>query len=293
MKSLIFHAIIIVMVSGAFIFKDDIVEVTETPIEIAFVDQNTAVTPQKTSVPIEEEPPAPPAEDKPQPAPQALEQPDLEPKPIEKKKEVTEKIEKIVERVKPEEVAPKPVPKKPKETAKPKPEPEEEKPVEVEKPKENPKPKPEPEEEKPEEPKTKDTKTGLDNLLKNLAETQPQDSDRDGPKLTEAPVNQPVTAGELNALNRQISRCWSLLPGAAQADTLAVNLTISVNQDRTVRDVQIADKSRYSSDPYFRAAADNAIRAIKHRDCTPLDLPQNKYNEWKVIDMNFDPHNMF
>jgi hypothetical protein len=102
-----------------------------------------------------------------------------------------------------------------------------------------------------------------------------------------------MTTGELDAFRMQLSQCWNILPGAARAETLAVNLTITVNQDRTVRDVQITDLARYTTDTFFRAAADNAIRAIKHPDCTPLDLPADKYTMWREITLNFDPRTMF
>lgn len=258
-KSLIFHGVVVAIVSGAFFFKSDEIVVSETPIEVAFVSDEKPVTKEeKKPEPVNDTPP--PIEDKPQPAPKALEQP--KPKPKAEKAEKTE--DKKVEAVKP-----KPIEKKPE----PKPEP-----------KKEPKPKAE---------DKKDTEADFMSVLKNLQDSEPVDTQRDGPKLTESPVVDRVTTGELNAFQRQLSNCWSILPGAAKAETLAVNLTINVNRDRTVRDVQITDKARYQSDPFFRAAADNAIRAIQHPDCTPLDLPPNKYTMWKEITLNFDPGKMF
>ena len=138
-----------------------------------------------------------------------------------------------------------------------------------------------------------DSTTDFMSVLKNLQDSTPKDTKRDGPKLTESPTVDRVTTGELNAFQKQLSGCWSILPGAVQAEALAVNLTIIVNQDRTVKNVQITDKARYQTDTFFRAAADNAMRAIQHPDCTPLDLPPNKYTMWKEITLNFDPRTMF
>lgn len=258
-KSIVFHGIVVVLVSGVFFFNNDEIKVTETPIEVSFVSDEPPLVKEKTPKPIEETPP--PIEDKPQPAPKALEQP--KPKP---KAEVAEKIEEK----KVEKVAPKPV-----KEDKPKPKP---------KVKEKPKPKAE---------DKKDTQADFMSVLKNLQDSNPVDTKRDGPKLTQSPTTDRVTTGELQAFQRQLSQCWSILPGAAQAETLAVNLTINVNKDRTVRDVQITDRTRYQNDPFFRAAADNAMRAIQHPDCTPLDLPPNKYTMWKQITLNFDPGSMF
>jgi len=267
-KSIFFHGFVLLIISGVFLSKDETVEVKETPIQVSFVTDTPAPKKQETKKPkpVKDSPP-PIKDNKPQPAPKALEQP--KPKPAPKANKTKEK--------KIEEPKPKPTPKKPK----------------VE-PKKKPKPKPEPKKEKPKKAKDdKDSQIDFTSVLKNLQDTTPVDTDRKGPKLTSAPVAQPITSGEINAMIRQIHGCWSILPGAAKAETLAVLLQVSVNADRTVQSVNIVDKSRYQRDPLFRAAADNAIRAIKHADCTPLNLPSNKYEEWKEIEFNFDPGRMF
>lgn len=265
-KSIIFHGIVITVVSGVFMFKEDTISMSETPIQIEFVTEDAPkakeeVKEKKKPKPVKETPP--PIEEKPQPAPKALEQP--KPKP---KAEIADEVkEKKVERVKP-----KPTP---------------------EKPKEKPKPKPTPKKPEPKKEAEKETTTDFMSVLKNLQDSEPKDTSRDGPKLTQSPTTDRMTTGELDAFRMQLSQCWSILPGAAKAETLAVNLTINVNRDRTVRDVQITDKTRYQTDAFFRAAADNAMRAIQHPDCTPLDLPVDKYNTWKTITLNFDPSTMF
>ena len=273
-KSLIFHGVVVALVTVSFAFKDEIVVKDEMPIQVSFVPDEDVKPTEKKPIPVKEEPPAPEPEDKPQPAPKALEQPKpkqakLDEKPKEKPQELSPQREIIKAN------EPKPEPK-----AKPKP------------------PEKKPAEKKPEKPKEEpkaeeDTTTGFTSVLKNLADTMPVDTKKDGPKLTDSPTVDRMTTGELDAFRRQLSQCWNILPGAAKAETLAVNLTITVNPDRTVRDVQITDRSRYASDAFFRAAADNAIRAIRHPDCTPLDLPPDKYTMWKEITLNFDPEKMF
>jgi hypothetical protein len=264
-KSFIFHGIVIAIVSGTFIFKDDVVAIKETPIEISFVFEDKPKEDVKKKLePVKETPP-PIKKEKPKPAPKALEKPEPP-----KKAPIADKVEeKKVERIKPKKVV-----KKPKNPPKPKPTPK----------------KPEPKKEAEDK---KDTKADFMSVLKNLQDSDPVDTKRDGPKLTKSPPVDRMTTGELDAFRMQLSQCWNILPGAAQAETLAVNLTINVNKDRTVRDVQITDRARYQSDTFFRAAADNAIRAIKHPDCTPLDLPADKYSMWNTITLNFDPQTMF
>ncbi|MBI1273857.1 MAG: hypothetical protein GC131_07220 [Alphaproteobacteria bacterium] len=158
------------------------------------------------------------------------------------------------------------------------------------------KPKEKKKEEKPPEDK-------LTSVLKNLAklkqETPPDKTEKPDKKLDEliAQVsNAPALADRLmiseeDALRRQISRCWNMPVGAREAEKLVVEVLIEVNQDRTVRTVEIVDRSRLS-DPYFRSAAEAAVRALRNPQCSPLELPPDKYNQWRVIRFNFDPRDM-
>lgn len=277
LKSLIFHLIIVCVLTVGFWIKPDPISITETPVMVEFVD-NTKSQPKqiekKKAEPKEDMPP--PLEEKPQPAPKALQKPEPPKKEAEPAPKTAEKPKPVVEE-KTKELEVEPV-LKDKPAEKPKP------------PKKKEKPEPS---EKPKEPEEKDTRAEFTSVLKNLADTMPVDTSKKGPQLTESPVIDRVTAGELGAFKRQIQGCWNLLPGATNADAIAVNLTINVNPDRTVRDVTITDQDRYNADSIFRAAADNAIRALRHPDCTPLDLPVNKYEQWRSITLNFDPKGMF
>ena len=40
------------------------------------------------------------------------------------------------------------------------------------------------------------------------------------------------------------------------------------------------------------AAADSAVRAVRNPKCSPLELPADKYDQWKRIDFTFDPRDM-
>ena len=83
------------------------------------------------------------------------------------------------------------------------------------------------------------------------------------------------------------------MPGAREAESLVVDVEITVNADKTVSQARVVDQLRYSSDTFFRAAADSALRALRSPDCTPLQLPDGKYEQWKSITIRFDPKNMF
>lgn len=98
---------------------------------------------------------------------------------------------------------------------------------------------------------------------------------------------------ELDALRYQLSQCWNIPAGAQGAEDLNVEVKIVVNPDRTAQSVTIVDMARYNSDSFFRAAADSARRAVLNPNCSPLKLPADKYDQWHVTYVNFNPKDMF
>ena len=91
-------------------------------------------------------------------------------------------------------------------------------------------------------------------------------------------------------IHQQIYTCWDVPVSKNKDDKLVV--VIEVNYDRAGRPTKIvlpqSSQDRYRSDPFFHAAANSAIRAIKH--CSPLkNMPENQYKIWQHIEMIFDP----
>jgi hypothetical protein len=66
-----------------------------------------------------------------------------------------------------------------------------------------------------------------------------------------------------------------------------------VNPDGQVRKLDIIDAGRMNTEPFFRAVAEAARRAVLDPKCTPLNLPQESYNLWQQIVLSFDPKRMF
>ncbi len=138
-------------------------------------------------------------------------------------------------------------------------------------------------------------------LLKNLAPDAGEEKSRDDtaekPKTDAAASQQPrlqsladrLTVSEQDALRRQLSQCWNIMSGARFAENLIVEIRVSIRPDRTVQQATILDSARYSRDSYYRAAADSALRALRNPNCSPLNLPVNKYEQWKSMVIRFDP----
>jgi outer membrane biosynthesis protein TonB len=247
------------------------------PIDIVEIgDITNTRLPNQPELAAKAAPPAPKPEEKPQPAPKPPEPPKPEPKPEEK---------------------PTPPEPKPEEVALPKPQ---------VKPKPPEPPKPEP------KAQAQAQQDQLASILKNLTKPKPQPSKTDDLKkvLTDVgkmegtaatgaekggvgpSLSDHLTISAEDALRRQISGCWNVPAGARNAQDLIVEVEIDVNPDRTVRDARVTDEARLATDPFFRAAAESAMRALRNPKCSPLELPADQYETWKVIHFTFDPRDM-
>jgi outer membrane biosynthesis protein TonB len=103
----------------------------------------------------------------------------------------------------------------------------------------------------------------------------------------------PMSLSEKDAIRSQFAKCWNVPAGARNAHELIVPLHIEVAMDGSVMKVELASdaKAKYSSDTFYRAAADSAIRAV--HQCSPLkNLPPEKYGTWKEMELVFDPKEM-
>jgi outer membrane biosynthesis protein TonB len=154
-----------------------------------------------------------------------------------------------------------------------------------------PKPKPEP------QPKPVDMASVLKNVakLKKDAQVAPKEQEaKPEPRgaATNNP-NKPLTISELDAIRRQIERCWNVPAGAKDAQDMVVEIHVDMNPDRTVHGYQILNEARLRSDTFFRTMAESAVRAILRcgRD-QPLQLPPDKYDTWRSFTLSFNPREM-
>lgn len=228
---------------------------------------------------------------KPEPKKPPVAQPEKPPSPVKSDAAQKREVEK-----------PKETPKPPKEKL------EEPKKVALKKADEKPKP-----QKKPAEKKSRDDGAGseqeqkeFNSVLKNLlGDVEAKVEKPDGNPLDaivdetaknegKAPVTSDTLAlSEMDALKYQLAQCWNVPAGAMNAEDLIVDIRIEVNPDRTVRQATIEDQGRYNHDSFFRAAADSARRAVFNPRCSPLALPPDKYDIWKVILIRFNPREMF
>lgn len=144
--------------------------------------------------------------------------------------------------------------------------------------------------------KRKNRSSSSQAILRNLAEANEINEKKDiVNQIKESLKNQnknfnvteenKATATEIDILRNHVRQCWNA-PYAANELNKIINLKIFTNPDGSVVNVQIIDVAFYKKDPVYRAAADSARRAVK--DCSPLPLPKNKYDLFKIFTFNFD-----
>jgi hypothetical protein len=45
-------------------------------------------------------------------------------------------------------------------------------------------------------------------------------------------------------------------------------------------------------DPFYRSAAESALRAVLNPQCSPLKLPPEKFDQWKTLELTFNPKDL-
>jgi len=198
---------------------------------------------------------------------------------------------------------PKPTPPSPPQAkAAPPPPPPEPKPADVQVPEKPVPPQPETKPQPPQPPqplpKQKRQDLAFDTLLKNLASKPlPQDQAAQQPAKPQpssqpvAPLGSQLSVSELDLVKQQIEQCWNVPAGARDAQNLTPEFRVSMNPDGTVRAATLLNPERLS-DPFFQAAADSALRALRNPNCQPLKLPPQKYDQWQIFTITFDPKDL-
>jgi hypothetical protein len=136
--------------------------------------------------------------------------------------------------------------------------------------------------------KAKSAEQALDDLMDNL-------TDQEGGTEAGSPaesVGDMLTATEIQAVVSTISKCWNIQAGTRGVMDTPVYVTLHMNEDGTVAKAEIEDTRRLATDPIFRTAAESAKRAALDPMCNPLPLSPKRYNNWKTLQLDFNPKMM-
>ena len=73
---------------------------------------------------------------------------------------------------------------------------------------------------------------------------------------------------------------------------MTVEIKVAMNIDGTVREATLSNQLRMAADPFYRAMAESALRAVLNPRCQPFKLPPDRYEIWQTMELNFDPREM-
>lgn len=99
-----------------------------------------------------------------------------------------------------------------------------------------------------------------------------------------------LTFSEVDGFRAQMRRCWSPPSGAREAANLVVSIRLSLTPTGMISAGPVVVNRSQLGDPFFRAAAESVLRAI--RRCQPFNMPVEKYKSWRDIELTFDPRKM-
>lgn len=96
----------------------------------------------------------------------------------------------------------------------------------------------------------------------------------------------PVGQSELSAIKSQITRAWNPVSfSGAAGRRMQVSIVITLNSDGTVIDAK--ELPEENDNKSYRAFVESTLRAVY--SASPLkNLPVDKYNSWKQIQLQFD-----
>ena len=127
---------------------------------------------------------------------------------------------------------------------------------------------------------------------KNKKDKKKSESKSEKQEATPKKLGMTLTISEEDAIRRHFEKCWNVPSGAREAGNLAAEIKVRFNKEGNVLDAKILNISRLKRDPYFRTAAESALRAVLNPRCRNAPLPLDKYDKWKNVTLNFDPKNI-
>ncbi len=108
---------------------------------------------------------------------------------------------------------------------------------------------------------------------------------------TSAPSGPPMTRGEKNALRVAVKRCWNV--GSLSSEALKTTVVVGVSMAENGKPVAVKQLSASGgSGPAVKQAYEAARRAVLRCGAKGFDLPRDKFDHWRDIEMTFNPEKM-
>ena len=124
----------------------------------------------------------------------------------------------------------------------------------------------------------------------NFIEEDNADEEKEQTGEEKQNTNMVLSISEKDLLRQQLSSCWNAPAGAVINIGDKVTISAKVRQNMKVfeNSVRIVDTNISKSNPFYGPITDSAMRTLLNPECTPLKLPQDKYDLWKSLTITFD-----
>jgi len=131
----------------------------------------------------------------------------------------------------------------------------------------------------------------IEQVKKDFSDKKKKDKEKtkNDEKVTPIKLGINLSISEIDAIRRHFEKCWNIPSGAREAGNLASEIKVRFNKKGNVIDARIVNVSRMKRDRYFRTASESALRAVLNPRCQNAPLPENKFDKWKNLTLNFDP----
>ena len=124
----------------------------------------------------------------------------------------------------------------------------------------------------------------------NIVEEEKVNEESKQTAKNEQNENSILSISEIDLLRQQLSSCWNAPAGAVinVGDKVTISAKIQQNMKVFENSVRIVDTNISKSNPFYGPITDSAMRTLLNPECTPLKLPEDKYNLWKDLTITFD-----
>lgn len=99
-----------------------------------------------------------------------------------------------------------------------------------------------------------------------------------------------LSISEIDLVTQQVSRCFIAPAGAEIKKGMVVRVSVQIRPNRKVyqNSIRIIDTNISKSSPVYGPITESAMRTLLNPDCSPLMLPEDKYQLWKNLTLKFD-----
>ena len=97
-----------------------------------------------------------------------------------------------------------------------------------------------------------------------------------------------LSGGQVDDLHRAIAKKWNIGALSTEASKVVIVVSVTLTQDQKVQDIQLLSFTG-GSQAAANLAFEVAARAVKRAAIEGLNLPPEKYDDWKDLELTFNP----